>query len=115
MKWFFQNKRIYADYASGTPMDSDVFSAMRPYIEKNSFNPQGLYKESRGVHDALENARRDVARLCGVTHRNVVFTSGGTEANMIAILSLYDTVAPHITGVPKIWQAVLNILQFWVF
>jgi cysteine desulfurase len=102
MKWFFQNKRIYADYASGTPMDHDVFSAMRPYIEKNSFNPQGLYKESRIVHDALENARRDVARLCGVTNRNVVFTSGGTEANMIGILSLYETVVSNISGTPKI-------------
>ncbi|MCF7831687.1 MAG: cysteine desulfurase [Candidatus Pacebacteria bacterium] len=102
MKWFFQNKRIYADYASGTPIDQDVFSAMRPFIQKDSFNPQGLYKESRTVHTALENARRDVARLCGVTDKNVVFTSGGTEANMIAILSLYETVISSIPGTPKI-------------
>lgn len=102
MKWFFQSKRIYADYASGTPIDQDVFSVMRPYIEKDSFNPQGLYKESRVVHAALENARRDVARLCGVTDRNVVFTSGGTEANMVGILSLYETVVASISGTPKI-------------
>jgi len=117
MKWFFKNKRIYADYASGTPIDPDVFSAMRPYIQKKSFNPQGLYQESLMVHDTLENARRDVARLCGVTERNIVFTSGGTEANMIAILSLYETVVSHIAGTPKILvssiehPSVLGVLE----
>jgi cysteine desulfurase len=102
IKWLFKKKRIYADYASGTPIDARVISAMSLCMTKYSHNPQGLYAESRHAHDALEHTRKDVARVCGVTAKEVVFTSGGTESNLIAILSLYETAVSMIDGVPNI-------------
>ena len=76
---------IYADYASSTPVLPEVKEAMLPYFDELYANPSNLHDFSLKAKRALENARGHVARLLGARSEEIVFTSGGTEANNLAI------------------------------
>lgn len=79
------SKRIYLDYASITPIDAKVLKAMSPYLVSNFFNPSSLYEEGRIARKAIEDARRRVAHALQSKAGEIFFTSGGTEANNIAL------------------------------
>lgn len=78
-------KRIYLDYAAATPLDSRVKAAMEPYLTTEFGNAGGLYKEGRKAKDALANARQVIARALGAHTNEIIFTSGGTESDNLAI------------------------------
>lgn len=78
-------KRIYLDYAATTPLKPAVTQAMRPYFRKKFGNPGSLHTEGRVALGALDEARAETAALTGVDFSGVVFTSGATEANNLAI------------------------------
>ncbi|MDO8626386.1 MAG: cysteine desulfurase family protein [Candidatus Magasanikbacteria bacterium] len=78
-------KRIYLDYAAGTPLDKGIYKAMEPYILNNFGNPSALYSEANAAKKALANARQEVAGCLKALPKNIIFTSGGTEANNLAI------------------------------
>jgi cysteine desulfurase len=76
---------IYLDYNASTPVDPAVASAMRPYLGEAFGNPSSGHWASTPAKAALEHARGQVAALLGATPEEIVFTSGGSEANNMAI------------------------------
>lgn len=72
---------IYLDYNATTPLDPAVVAAMQPYITTHYGNPSSTHAYGRATKAAVEQARQQVAALLGCTAAEVVFTSGGSEAN----------------------------------
>ena len=79
-------KPIYLDYNGTTPHDPEVIAAMRPFLEEEFGNPSSGHWYALKPRQALDNARRQVAGLLNCDAEEVIFTSGGTEANNWAIL-----------------------------
>ena len=77
--------RAYLDHASTTPTRPEALAALEAWRRLPPGDPGRLHEEGRVVRDALEEARRLVAALVGVAARQVVFTSGGTEAINAAV------------------------------
>lgn len=76
---------VYLDNNATTPLNSDVLEAMMPYMVGLYGNPSSVHRYGRLARDALEQARIQVANLVGAQPKEVIFTSGGTEANNLAI------------------------------
>jgi cysteine desulfurase len=76
---------IYLDYNATTPVDPAVVEAMRPYLDRHFGNPSSSHAYGVQAKKAVENARRHVAELLGARPEEIVFTSGGTESNNLAI------------------------------
>jgi len=76
---------IYLDYNASTPIDPTVAAAMRPFLDEAFGNPSSGHWASRPAKAALEQARAQVAALLGSAPDEIVFTSGGSEANNLAI------------------------------
>ena len=76
---------IYLDYASTTPAHPAVMQAMEPYLRQEFGNPSNLYRLGRRAADAVERARASVARALGCRDDEIVFTSGGSEADNLAL------------------------------
>jgi cysteine desulfurase len=80
------NRPVYLDNHATTPVDPRVLAAMRPWWEKNFSNPHSTeHAMGREAEEAVEAARAEVAGLLGAEPREVVFTSGATESNNLAI------------------------------
>ena len=80
------NRPIYLDHHATTPVDPRVLTAMRPWWEDNFANPHSAeHAMGRAAEAAVEDARAHIAALIGAEPREIVFTSGATEANNIAI------------------------------
>lgn len=77
--------RIYLDHAATTPVRPEVVAAMLPLLS-NGYNPSSLHAEGRAARAALDSARDAVARVLGTTPREIVFTGGGSESNVLAIV-----------------------------
>ncbi len=77
--------RIYLDYNASTPIDPAVVAAMRPFLEEAFGNPSSGHWASTPAKAALERARAQVAALLGSTPEEIVFTSGGSESNNLAL------------------------------
>ena len=78
---------IYADNAATTKMSRAAIEAMTPYLSECYGNPSSLYALGQRAKDALEEARERIARIVGAEPREILFTSGGSEADNQAILS----------------------------
>jgi cysteine desulfurase len=76
---------IYLDHAATTPLDPEVLEAMLPYFGEVYGNPSSIYTPGRKARAALDDARDIVARVLGCESRELVFTSGGSEADNLAI------------------------------
>lgn len=76
---------VYVDYNATTPIDPEVYEAMRPYLTLRFGNPSSHHAYGRTAALALEEARGQVADLIGARSGEIVFTSGGTESNNLAI------------------------------
>lgn len=81
---------IYLDYNATTPIDPRVAEAMAPFLSSGFGNPSSIHVEGRRAKSALEGARERVARCLGCNSGEVVFTSGGTESNNLAIRGLVE-------------------------
>lgn len=78
---------VYLDHAATTPVRSDVLEAMLPYLNSGSFgNPSSAHRFGRAARAGLEQARKEVAAAVGAEPSQVVFTSGGTEADNLAVI-----------------------------
>jgi len=77
--------RAYLDHASTAPLRPAALDAMLPYLAEHHGDPGRLHAEGRATRVAVENAREQVAALVGARPREVVFTSGGTEAVNAAV------------------------------
>lgn len=79
-------KRIYLDYSATTPVDLEVAALMMKYYTEKFGNPSSAHSFGREVKQAIEEARGQVAELIGATPEEITFTSGGTEADNLAII-----------------------------
>lgn len=77
--------RIYLDNAATTPLCDEVLEAMLPYLKNNYGNPSSSHQEGRTAKAGIEKARKSIAVALGASTSEIVFTSGGTEANNTAI------------------------------
>ncbi|MEQ1528878.1 MAG: cysteine desulfurase family protein [Methylococcales bacterium] len=77
---------VYFDHNATTPIDNRVLEAMQPYLASFFGNPSSLYRQGRVVRSAIDMAREQIAALVGVQPAQVIFTSGGTEANNLALM-----------------------------
>lgn len=85
---------IYLDHNATTHLDPRVLDVMLPYLSGPAANASSLHRYGRIARDAIEAARVQVAQLVGVTPREVIWTSGGTESNNLAIKGVADSFAP---------------------
>ncbi|HLA65463.1 MAG TPA: cysteine desulfurase family protein [Candidatus Saccharimonadales bacterium] len=76
---------IYLDHAATTPLRPEVLSAMLPYLTDHFGNPSSIHAEGRMARQGLDEAREMVGRILGAKPREVVFTSGGSEADNLAL------------------------------
>jgi cysteine desulfurase len=89
------NRRVYLDHSASTPVDARVLAAMLPYLSSSFGNPSSVHLFGQEARAAVDRARREVASLIGAHANEIVFVSGGTEANNLAIRGLCET---HTSG-----------------
>ncbi len=77
---------IYVDHAATSPLHPEVVEAMLPYFQTNFGNPSSIHQTGRQARQALDEARATIAQALSVSEQSLVFTSGGTEADNMAIL-----------------------------
>jgi cysteine desulfurase len=83
--------RIYLDNAATTPLDAEVFDAMRPFLLEDFGNPSSTHAHGRKVRAAIETSRKKIAELLNCTPGEIIFTSGGTEADNTILHSSIQT------------------------
>ena len=107
--------QVYADNAATTKLSKTALEAMLPYFESVYGNPSSLHSVGQEAKEALEAARETVAKCLGCEAREIVFTSGGSEADNQAILSAARYGArkgkKHIISTAFEHHAVLHTLQ----
>jgi len=104
--------KIYLDNAATTPLDQDVFEAMTPYLLNHYGNPSSKHGPGREAGAALEASRATIARLLNALPEEIIFTSGGTEADNIAIVSAVTcNHIDHVITTPFEHPAVLETLR----
>jgi cysteine desulfurase len=116
---------IYLDHAATTPVDARVLDRMLPYFTEHFGNPSSVHEPGREARAAIDWARGTVARILNCGPREIVFTSGATEANNLAIKGLAlaalhraGAVPPHIITSaiehPAVLQTVQELARFGV-
>jgi cysteine desulfurase len=78
-------ERVYLDYGGFAPVDPRVLAVMRPFFEAGIGNPSARHSLGAEARESLDAARVKVARLCGGAPGGIIFTSGATEANNLAV------------------------------
>jgi cysteine desulfurase len=110
---------VYLDFAASTPCDDAVIEAILPFLRLNYGNPSNLTHEfGRRAYQAVEQARRETAGLVGCSPDEIIWTSGATEANNLAILGVvrawsrtHDTARAHVVTSTSEHQSVLAACQ----
>jgi cysteine desulfurase len=110
---------IYLDHNATTPLDPEVLEAMLPYLQTFYGNPSGIYRFARIARTALDTAREQLAELVDADPSEVIFTSGGTEANALALsnvtqdqqLFISAIEHPSITENAKASKSPLTFIQ----
>jgi hypothetical protein len=87
---FWMKMRVYLDYNATTPMAPEVLEAMLPYFSERFANASSIHSQGQRARYAVEDARESVAALIGAKPAEIVFTSGGTEADNLAIFGTIE-------------------------
>ena len=104
-------ERIYLDYAATTPLDPRVLEAMMPYLTEHWGNPNSLHTLGRIARKAVDEAREQISALLNCHPSELVFTSGGTESNNLAlrgVAAAYREKGNHIVTTAIEHHAVLH-------
>jgi cysteine desulfurase len=111
---------IYLDHAATTPLDPEVLAEMLPYFTERYGNPSSIYRLGQESRAAIDQARRSCARVLGCDPEEIIFTSGATESNNLALrgvasgsrLAHADNGGkPHIVTTTIEHHAVLHSVQ----
>ena len=105
---------IYLDYNATTPLCAAAWRAMQPYFERHFGNPSSVHRAGRETRAAVDDARDRLAALLGVKSHEIIFTSGGTEANNLALLGLarrFASKGKHLISNRAEHHAVLHTLE----
>src|SRR5215467_9727159 len=100
-------RRVYLDNNATTPVLPEVFEAMRPFYLEEFGNASSIHHFGQHARAAVEKARASVAALLGARPAEIVFTSGGTEADNLAIFGLVAR-GDHVISSTIEHHAVLN-------
>lgn len=92
----------YLDHAASTPMRPEVVEAMAPFAHDVFGHASGSHRQGRAARQALEEAREQVAALLGAAPSEIVFTSGGTEADNLAVFGIAYAAARARVGSPAV-------------
>jgi len=106
--------RVYLDYNATTPVDPAVLDAMMPYFAENYGNASSIHSAGQHARGAVDRARESVASLIGAKPAEIVFTSGGTEADNLALfgaVSASPAQRKHVVTTAIEHHAVLNACQ----
>ncbi|MGE3541627.1 MAG: cysteine desulfurase family protein [Candidatus Tectimicrobiota bacterium] len=106
---------VYLDYNATTPIDPAVAAVMQPYIAQHYGNPSSTHAYGRVTREAVEQARHQIAQLLGCAAREVVFTSGGSEANNTVLKGVaytYRHKGNHIITSAVEHPAIINPCRF---
>lgn len=98
---------VYLDHNATTPLDARVLDAMLPYLREHYGNPSSLHLQGRTARAALDQAREQVAALVNAHPSQVVFTSGGTEANNYALKGVAAKLTPGRIAISAIEHSSL--------
>ncbi|MEM7298463.1 MAG: cysteine desulfurase family protein, partial [Bacteroidota bacterium] len=104
--------KVYFDNAATTPIDEQVFEAMKPYMLQHYGNPSSIHSHGREVRTAIEKSRKKVAELLNASPAEIFFTSGGTEADNTAIrCTVSEKKIQHIITSRIEHHAVLHTVE----
>jgi cysteine desulfurase len=103
---------VYLDNAASTPLDKEVLDAMMPYMQGHHGNPSSIHAHGREVRSAIEKSRKTVASLLNTSPSEIFFTSGGTEADNMALKGHIRSFGiSHVVSSPIEHHAVLHCLE----
>ncbi|KQZ83510.1 cysteine desulfurase [Microbacterium sp. Root166] len=107
---------LYLDNAATTPVRPEVLEAMMPYLTQWFGNPSSHHTVGEAAADALSDARSRVARVLGLRASDIVFTSGGTEANNLAVKGIAIAAAQngrrHVVTSPIEHESILESVDY---
>jgi cysteine desulfurase len=104
--------KVYLDNAATTSLDKEVLEEMLPYMTEHFGNPSSIHSHGRKTRAAIESARKTVAKLLNASPSEIFFTSGGTEADNMAIrCSIEDVGIKHAITTKIEHHAVLHTLE----
>ena len=104
--------RVYLDNAATTALDKEVVEAMLPYMTEKFGNPSSTHQFGSEVKVAIEQSRKTIAKLLNVSPAEIIFTSGGTEANNMALRCSTEFMGiKHAITSPLEHHAVLHTLE----
>ena len=107
--------QVYLDYNATTPVDPEVLRAMLPYFEDRFANASSIHRKGQEARHAVEEARELIADSLRVEPGDIIFTSGGTEADNLALKGMMAWLGekrPHMVVSTIEHQAVLHVAQF---
>ena len=84
--------KVYCDHSATTPLAPEVFSAMEPYLVEQFGNPSSIHAYGRKSRSSVEKAREQIANVIGAETGEIVFTSGGTEADNFALMGAVSSL-----------------------
>jgi len=108
-------KYIYLDHSATTPVHPEVMEAMLPFFRESYGNPSSIHAAGRKAREALAEAREKVATLIGASPEEIIFTSGGTEADNLAVRGIAyarEHKGNHIITTAVEHHAVLNTCTY---
>jgi len=108
-------KRIYLDHNSTTPLHPEVLEAILPYYKEAFGNPSTIHSFGQETRRATDEAREKVANLIGASPEEIIFTSGGTEADNVAlkgVAAALEKKGKHIVTSSIEHHAVLSTLKY---
>src|SRR5918998_557321 len=103
---------VYLDNAATTPLDPRVLEAMLPSLGGRRGNPSSLHAAGTAAREAVEEAREHVAGLINASPGEIIFTSGGTESDNLAVLGLARAASPrrrHVVAVQAAGRLPLDV------
>ncbi len=109
-KYVGRTKRIYLDYAAATPVRKEVLLAMKPFEDRQYGNASAVHGEGQVAREALRASRATVAKILRIKKDEVIFVSGGTEANNLALFGVCEALF-HAGRAPEECEIITTALE----